>query len=673
MRTASATLPAPAAGVGRRLLHGLLHTLAVALVMGCAIVTPPAQSSPEPYGNGNGGQGGHAGNGVTPPGRVGKLGFLSGPVTLSDLQTREQQAATLNWPITSGYRLTTGPVGRAEIRIGSLTLRADGDTEIDFNRIDDDLIQIVVQSGSLALRARNREILPEIDIVTPRERIVLDDVGRYRIDVDPAAGVTAVTTWVGDARVATGRSTFAVRSGQRGEFGNAPPPGFVLVQPAADTFDDWVASRDRRDDTLASTRYVSPETTGVEVLDQYGTWRTVPEYGTVWYPAAVPSGWAPYRFGRWVYVSPWGWTWIDDAPWGFAPFHYGRWALVGSGWAWVPGAWVARPIYAPALVGWYGAPGASVTVGFGSVGWFPLAPYEPYIPSYYYNRRYITGVNIGHVGNIDYRRIAPPPSYRHQRPNTSTWVPNDAIIRSEPIKRVVLAPPADTHQFVGRPTPPPALNEAGKRRAVNVAPAAPAPVPGGDVVRPAPRAGSIEAPAGGAQPGGQPAPGRKVESPDWLPQAGAPVAPAPSAGRGTPPPGRSTEFVTRPQPLPPPAAKPAPSDIDSAPVRKPMVPPPSTAPRPSPMPTPARIEPAPKFEHVAPPPRAAVPNAGPPPMRGPQSDFVVRPPAQPKVEVPRAEPPRVEPPRGEPPRAEPPRVEPPRAEPPRGGKVQREP
>jgi hypothetical protein len=333
----------------------------------------------------------------------------------------------------------------------------------------------------------------------------------------------------------------------------------------------------------------------------------------------------------------------------------------------VPGAWVARPIYAPALVGWYGAPGVGVTVGFGSVGWFPLAPYEPYIPWYYYNRRYISGVNIGHVGDIDYRRIAPPPSYRHQRPNTSTWVPNDAIIRSEPIKRVVLPPPADTNQFVGRPTPPPALNEAGKRRAVNAAPVAPAPVPGGDVVRPAPRAGSIEAPAGGAQPYGQPTTGRKIESPNGRPPIAAPVAPTPSAGPATTPPGRSTEFVTRPQPLPPPT-RPAPSTIDDTPVRKPMVPPPSTAPRPSPMPAPARIEPAPKVEHVAPPPRAAVPSAAPPPMRGPQSDFVVRPPAQPKVDAPRAEPPRSEPPRVEPPRSEPSRVEPPR-----GGKFQREP
>ena len=81
-------------------------------------------------------------------------------------------------------------------------------------------------------------------------------------------------------------------------------------------------------------------------------WSEAPEYGPVWRPRTVEIGWAPYRDGRWAWVEPWGWTWIDDAPWGFAPFHYGRWAMVGGGWVWVPGRMVVgvRPVYAPALV-----------------------------------------------------------------------------------------------------------------------------------------------------------------------------------------------------------------------------------------------------------------------------------------------------------------------------------
>ena len=88
------------------------------------------------------------------------------------------------------------------------------------------------------------------------------------------------------------------------------------------------ATRDRAEDQSVSAQYVSRDMTGYEDLDRNGTWSDDPEYGHVWAPTNVASDWAPYRYGRWVWVEPYGWTWIDDAPWGFAPFHYGRWAYV---------------------------------------------------------------------------------------------------------------------------------------------------------------------------------------------------------------------------------------------------------------------------------------------------------------------------------------------------------
>ena len=66
-------------------------------------------------------------------------------------------------------------------------------------------------------------------------------------------------------------------------------------------------------------------------------------------PLAVRADWAPYRHGRWAWVRPWGWTWIDAAPWGFAPFHYGSWVRYGGHWAWSPGPRGPRVRYAPAL------------------------------------------------------------------------------------------------------------------------------------------------------------------------------------------------------------------------------------------------------------------------------------------------------------------------------------
>ena len=92
----------------------------------------------------------------------------------------------------------------------------------------------------------------------------------------------------------------------------------------------------RREQQARSVQYVSREMVGYEDLDDFGVWRPVPEYGVVWFPSSVPLGWAPYRFGHWIWVEPWGWTWVDDMPWGFAPFHYGRWAFVQGAWVWVP-------------------------------------------------------------------------------------------------------------------------------------------------------------------------------------------------------------------------------------------------------------------------------------------------------------------------------------------------
>lgn len=405
----------------------------------------------------------NAAPGPDAPARVGRISLLSGPVTLTDFAADEESDATLNWPLTSQQRLSTGNVGRAEVRIGSTSLRLDGDSVLDFNRIDDEVIQVTLQRGSATLRVKNRDHLREIDFLTPRERVILEDVGRYRIDVDRAPGVSAVTVQVGSARVVSGRLNFVVQSGQRGEATADPATGFQLVTPSPDAFDDWVAARDRRDDSLQSTRYVSPETTGVESLDDHGEWRTVETYGAVWFPAAVATGWAPYRYGRWAYIRPWGWTWVDDASWGFTPFHYGRWVYVHNTWGWVPGAYVARPCFAPALVAWYGTPGVSITIG-GPVGWFPLGPGEVFIPGYRYSRRYINSVNYGHVTNINIITVInPPPRYRYRQPDYSTWAPREALVRRQPINRVVQPAPNEWAKLPTRQQPPVKVTEDARR------------------------------------------------------------------------------------------------------------------------------------------------------------------------------------------------------------------
>ncbi len=118
-------------------------------------------------------------------------------------------------------------------------------------------------------------------------------------------------------------------------------------------FETWAYEREARAEQSVAANYVPAGTVGYQDLDSYGTWSNDPEYGNVWQPSTsyVFTDWAPYRYGRWIWVTPWGWTWVDDAPWGYAPFHYGRWTYLRQRWCWIPGPRHVHATYAPALVG----------------------------------------------------------------------------------------------------------------------------------------------------------------------------------------------------------------------------------------------------------------------------------------------------------------------------------
>ena len=339
---------------------------------------------------------------IDPPGRVGRISEMTGQVWLYSPSAGEWLEAVRNRPITGGDRLATEGAARAELRIGSTTVRLDSGTELEVLRIDDSRIELQLHNGSMTAHLRNREAVEEFEVRTEEGRFRAQRPGRYRIDrIDDTSHLTVNN---GSALYEGPGSALTVNSGQRAEFwiDRANVAQYTLTEPKRDAFAAWNGVRDRSDDRNASTRYVSPEMTGVEDLDRHGRWEQSDEYGALWIPRGVAVGWAPYSTGHWVWISPWGWTWVDDAPWGFAPFHYGRWVYYRSNWCWTPGTRVYRPVYAPALVAWVGGPRVSVSVSIGGpvVGWFPLAPREAYVPSYRVSPRYAREVNYSHAPQI---------------------------------------------------------------------------------------------------------------------------------------------------------------------------------------------------------------------------------------------------------------------------------
>lgn len=392
-----------------------------------------------------------------PPSQVGRLNYISGPVSFAPAEANNDwAAATLNRPVTTGDRLWTDDGGRAEMHIGSMAIRLSALTNVDMLNLDDRNLQLRLAQGSVNLRVRRLASDKTLEIDTPGGAVMVTRPGSYRIGVDPSGAETTVVVHRGQVEVLTSTSAFQLNDGQRALIPGARGTDYdIVTAPPADEFDRWAAARDQREDRIAATRYVSDEMTGYEDLDDYGAWREVRDYGPVWVPAAVPVGWAPYRYGHWVWVSPWGWTWVDSAPWGFAPFHYGRWVWLGSYWGWAPGVVVARPVYAPALVAFIGGSDWSVSVGIGAapaVGWVPLGWREPYIPWYRVSPAYVRQVNITHVRNIDVTKIYNFANDRNTGndhvtrikyanrgvPSAVTVVSRDAFVSSRPVSDAAL-------------------------------------------------------------------------------------------------------------------------------------------------------------------------------------------------------------------------------------------
>jgi len=346
---------------------------------------------------------------AAPPDRVARLSYIAGDLGFLPAGSQDWASADINRPLTTGDRLSTGDGSRAELELGGGVLRMAGDTDFGLLNLNDNLAQVELTQGTLNLSVRHLDQGQSYEIDTPTLALVVTSPGTFRVDVDNGGTGSRVTVFDGQATVyGENNAQHDVFQGRSYQFDDSSLAALTVSDiGGGDAFDAWSSERDRRYAQSQTRRYVSDDVVGYQDLDQYGSWQSSPDYGAVWYPSQVPVDWAPYRDGHWAYVAPWGWTWVDDAPWGFAPYHYGRWAYIRGAWGWIPGPIVARPVYAPALVAFVGGGGWSVSVGIGGapVGWFPLGPGEVYNPWYHCDRDYYRRVNVTniYVHNTVYR------------------------------------------------------------------------------------------------------------------------------------------------------------------------------------------------------------------------------------------------------------------------------
>jgi hypothetical protein len=321
---------------------------------------------------------------------VARVSYLRGDVSYQRGDDEGWNDLRVNTPLVTGDSFYAPDGALAEVDLGGgVVIRLDGGTQVELINNTRDISQIGMDSGVLDFRARSLRQGTTLEIDTPGGAATILEPGRYRVEV--ADSVTSYSAVQGSLSVAIDGREFDVREGESLELEATDPPSYSYRQVEGRTpFQGWCDERDSRYVRSSSARYVNADVVGYEDLDDHGSWRPSRSYGRVWVPSGMPSGWAPYQSGRWIWQDPYGWTWVSYEPWGWAPYHYGRWIFVENSWAWVPppppsyrGPAVVmniQPVYAPALVAFVGGQnwGLSLSIGGPAIGWVPLAPAERY-------------------------------------------------------------------------------------------------------------------------------------------------------------------------------------------------------------------------------------------------------------------------------------------------------
>lgn len=388
-------------------------------------------------------------NAPDPPTRVARLSYTQGSVSYQVSGDQDWVAADPNRPLTTNDNLWVDKDSLGELHIGSTAIRMSSETGISILNLDDRTAQIQLAQGTIEIHLRNLEPGDAWEFDTPNLSFTITSAGEYRVFTDPNSNLTTIVVREGAGEVTGNGDSYDLQAGQQYIFTGTDQLAMdTQPAPGYNDFDNWCVQRDQMENNSVSAQYVSRDVDGYYDLDQHGTWSEVPDYGPVWIPSDVPVDWAPYHYGHWVWIAPWGWTWVDNDDWGWAPFHYGRWVLVGAHWGWVPGPRVVRPVWAPAMVGFVGGRGWSVSITFGGVGgvaWFPLGPRDVYVPTYHCSQRYVQYVNVTntrvvnvtHVTNVYNTVIVNRQNYHYTYENNTravVAVSRETFVNARPVR-----------------------------------------------------------------------------------------------------------------------------------------------------------------------------------------------------------------------------------------------
>jgi hypothetical protein len=407
---------------------------------------------------------------------VGRITHLEGTLSRYADDQDDWVDTAQDAPVGTQDRLYTAAESRAEIILPNNTwIRMDGDTEIQIVTLGANFTEMDISVGTV--RLYNKSSTAEIKTTTPFGHIITPAGAAVDLSVyDDGVMVTALKNQAYFVHNPSA-TRHEVQAGAGAIFADTQQVS-AEQGDMAPAWGQWNQQMDAlwamRTRTIGeSAAYLPPELQNdAYALDTNGRWEQVYYEGghyRFWRPVHVHAGWTPFSSGVW---SMW-WgdqVWIPHEPFGYVTHHYGNWIFTAGYWYWAPP--VTRIMLQAGLplfhigFGWY--PGRVAWIHTTAyVGWFPLAPYEPYFSHRRWGRRSMV---VANGANFRYNNH----TYKHRRHavvihrSHFNQGQNYRDVRVQPIayatvaKRFQTTPVLDKRTFNdSRPTP--AKNRPGRK------------------------------------------------------------------------------------------------------------------------------------------------------------------------------------------------------------------
>ena len=230
-----------------------------------------------------------------PPARVGRVAGIEGQVSYRTSGDTEWSAASLNYPVSSGYAAWTQPSATANLEVSACRIVLAGTTEFQVTSLDTGGLQAVAAQGETYMHLRDLAPNEVWSVQTPRGLVRLTGGGRYGIVAGTTEQPTLITVVDGVADIEGPNLSLQVNANQTatvtgtdsflGSIGPIQRDSFLNAQLAAEQPAPQLAA--------AIPRQVVAMPGGGDLIAT-GSWSEAPQYGQVWYPPVSP-GWAPYR------------------------------------------------------------------------------------------------------------------------------------------------------------------------------------------------------------------------------------------------------------------------------------------------------------------------------------------------------------------------------------------